>query len=90
MEVASPLTFGHVQAGTKRRFACSPILDASMGVESSAVDDYTMEETSNYGHATKKRRRFGSSEGFEGKNHIAASQFISSLPPSQPVSNHGK
>ncbi len=62
MEVASPLTFGHVpvpvQAGKKRRFDCSPLLDATMATETNAVDDFTMEECNNFGHAMKKRRRF--------------------------------
>jgi len=58
MEVASPLPFSHAQAGNKRRFACSPIMDApgAMGMDASN-DDYAMDD-SGYAHSFK-RRRFG-------------------------------
>lgn len=75
MEVASPLPFNHVQAGNKRRFACSPIVDApAMGMEASS-DDYAMDDSSGYGHSFK-RRRFGSSENME------MNQSSSSILPS--------
>lgn len=91
MEVASPLTFGHVQAGTKRRFACSPILDSSMGVESNAVSDFTMDECNPYGNAMKKRRRFGSSDSFEMNNQSAVSSpspFAASFASPQSGGGH--
>lgn len=50
MEVASPLTFGHVKAGSKRRLACSP-LDTS-----ATVDDYAMDDSASYGQSFKRRR----------------------------------
>lgn len=87
MEVASPLTFGHVQAGAKRRFACSPILDAAMGVESSAIDDYTVDERNNYGHTLKKRRRCGPNDGLE-MNHSTTTSPFNSFSP-QTGGNHG-
>jgi hypothetical protein len=67
MEVASPLTFGHVSAGSKRRFTCSPILDTphgSVGLDAASTDDYAMDESSAYGQ-NFKRRRFGSGESSE-------------------------
>lgn len=88
MEVASPLTFGHVQAGAKRRFACSPILDTAMGVESSAVDDYTMDDRNPFGHSVKKRRRCGPNEGFEMNQSASASPFSSFSSP-QTGGSHG-
>ena len=86
MEVASPLTFGYVQSGTKRRFACSPILDATMGLESSPVDDYKMDDCATYGHALKKRRRIGSNEEMNNLTSLSSNTF----PPPQTVSSHGK
>ncbi len=86
MEVASPLTFSHVQAGTKRRFACSPILDAAMGVESN-TDDYAMDDCSHYGH--KKRRRFGSSDGFE-TNQPTTPSTLTTLASPHTSGSHGK
>jgi hypothetical protein len=80
MEVASPLSFGHVQTGSKRRFVCSPILDATMGVESSTVDDFNMDDGSSFGHALKKRRRLGSNDCFDA-NHLTPSPFASSPLP---------
>jgi len=57
MEVASPLPFA---TGNKRRFACSPNVDAAvMGMDVSS-DDYAMEDSS--GYHSFKRRRFGSSD----------------------------
>lgn len=55
MEVASPLTFGHVKAGSKRRFAtCSPLDTA---IEPHApVDDYAMDDSAAYGSSFKRRR----------------------------------
>jgi hypothetical protein len=50
MEVASPLAFGHVKAGSKRRLACSP-LDTS-----ATVDDYAMDDSASYGQSFKRRR----------------------------------
>jgi len=48
MEVASPLPFGHnVQAGSKRRFACSPIVDDTQEA---------MDESAGYGNPFKRRR----------------------------------
>jgi hypothetical protein len=71
MEVASPLSFGHVQAGSKRRFACS--IDASMGVETGA-DDHQMDDNNMpYGHALKKRRFAGSNECFDMNDNPAPS-----------------
>jgi hypothetical protein len=90
MEVASPLPFGHVQAGSKRRFACSPLHDASMGVESNTVGDYTMDDCNPYGHALKKRRRFGANEGFEMNQSTATSSPFTSFTSPQSGVNHGK
>jgi hypothetical protein len=78
MEVASPLTFGRVEAGSKRRFACSPIIDATMTVESGAGDDHIMDET--YGHVVKRRRRHGSPE-FLNTNVMTASPFTAFPSP---------
>jgi len=65
MEVASPLTFGHVQVGSKRRFACSPILDTQMGVDNNNnVDDFAMDDCNAFSH-TFKRRRCGSPDNLE-------------------------
>ena len=47
MEVASPLTFGHVPAGSKRRYACSPIMDDTQDA---------MDESAGFGHSYKRRR----------------------------------
>ncbi len=80
MEVASPLSFGHVQTGTKRRFVCSPILDATMGVESSTIDDFNMDDGNSFGHALKKRRRLGSNDCLDA-NHVTHSPFASSPLP---------
>jgi hypothetical protein len=86
MEVASPLTFGRVEAGSKRRFACSPIIDATMTVESGAGDDHIMDET--YGHVVKRRRRHGSPE-FLNTNVMTASPFTA-FPSPQVEIVHGK
>lgn len=54
MEVASPLTFGHVKAGSKRRFAtCSPLNTPAIEPN---VDDYAMDDSSAYGSSFKRRR----------------------------------
>ena len=86
MEVASPLTFGHVpvQAGKKRRFDCSPLLDATMGVETNGVDDYKMDECSPFGHTTKKRRRFSN----DGDTNQFASLAI--MTPPSTIANQCK
>lgn len=84
MEVASPLTFTHVQAGTKRRFACSPILDATMGVESN-TDDYAMDDCNPYGH--KKRRRCGPSDSFE-TNQSTMSSTVTTFASPQTSGSH--
>jgi len=64
MEVASPLPFTHSQAGNKRRFVCSPNVDAQgIGMDVSS-DDYTMDDSSGYSHSFK-RRRFGSSDNMD-------------------------
>jgi len=78
MEVASPLPFSHSQAGNKRRFACSPIVDATAmaGIDASSSDDYAMDDSSGYGHSFK-RRRFGSSENMDMNQ---PSQLSSILP----------
>lgn len=56
MEVASPLTFAHVKAGSKRRFACSPLDSPGVvGIETN-VDDYAMDDCTTFGHSFKKRR----------------------------------
>jgi hypothetical protein len=56
MEVASPLTFSHVKAGAKRRFACSPLDSPNVvGIESH-TDDYAMDDCATFGHSFKKRR----------------------------------
>mmetsp|Transcript_4510 Transcript_4510/g.6618 ORF Transcript_4510/g.6618 Transcript_4510/m.6618 type:complete len:223 (-) Transcript_4510:131-799(-) len=84
MEVASPLTFTHVQAGSKRRFACSPILDTAVGVESN-TDDYAMDDCNHYGH--KKRRRFGPSDGFE-TNQSTTPSTINTFATPQTGTSH--
>jgi len=83
MEVASPLPFNHAaQAGNKRRFVCSPIMDApaSMGMDASSslgTEDYAMDDSSGYGHSFK-RRRFGSSETMDGINQSSSSSIVAS------------
>mmetsp|Transcript_22730 Transcript_22730/g.21862 ORF Transcript_22730/g.21862 Transcript_22730/m.21862 type:complete len:228 (-) Transcript_22730:40-723(-) len=65
MEVASPLPFGRVQTGAKRRFACSPIVDTHrLGMEV-AVDDFSMVEDNSCFGKSVKRRRFAPNDGFD-------------------------
>lgn len=80
MEVASPLTFGHVKTGTKRRFATR--LDAAIDAN---VDDYAMDDSNAYGQSFKKRR-CGNHE--MAMNHLVASDHTNpfgstslSIPP---------
>ena len=59
--VASPLTFNHSMSLTKRRRACSPMVD--IGTDSGTSDDFIMTDDSQYHHI--KKRRIGSmDEGF--------------------------
>jgi len=51
MEVASPIIFGHVKAGAKRRLACSP-LDTT----ANNMDDFAMDESASFGQSFKRRR----------------------------------
>ncbi len=89
MEVASPLTFGHVKAGSKRRFACSP-LDAPAAMDTtSAMDDSSAFHAQNF-----KRRRCGDTEmgnhnnngGFTAFGTASASPFVSPFGQSQALS----
>jgi hypothetical protein len=76
MEVASPLTFTHAQ-GAKRRFACSPLMDTSVGVEGTDEDFNMSEEGPSFTNSFKRRRRF-SNDGND-----------PSFPlPSNPFSSH--
>lgn len=56
MEVASPLTFAHVKAGAKRRFACSPLDQTALVGIDGHVDDYAMDDCTSYGQSFKRRR----------------------------------
>ncbi len=79
MEVASPLPFGHVKAGSKRRFAtCSP-LDAPIEAH---VDDYAMDESAAYG-SSFKRRRCGDMEMSVAPSATANAPFGSAPSPQQ-------
>jgi len=89
MEVASPLTFGHVKAGSKRRFACSP-LDAPAAMDTtSAMDDSSAFHAQNF-----KRRRCGDTEmgnhnnngGFAPFGTASTSPFASPFGQSQALS----
>jgi len=85
MEVASPLPFSHAPAGNKRRFVCSPIMDAAPAMKMDASsDDYAMDDSSGYGHSFK-RRRFGSSENMDTNQSSSiivpsATSFMASMP----------
>mmetsp|Transcript_6472 Transcript_6472/g.9469 ORF Transcript_6472/g.9469 Transcript_6472/m.9469 type:complete len:208 (+) Transcript_6472:125-748(+) len=56
MEVASPLTFGHVKAGNKRRFACSPLVDPAMSIDAPMAMDESQSHAAPYGQKLKRRR----------------------------------
>mmetsp|Transcript_11247 Transcript_11247/g.21038 ORF Transcript_11247/g.21038 Transcript_11247/m.21038 type:complete len:208 (+) Transcript_11247:156-779(+) len=95
MEVASPLTFAHVKAGSKRRFACSPLdSPAVVGIEAN-VDDYAMDDCTDFGHSFKKRRcddvdincnspsppqPFGSSHSFNSSFSVANKRYRNDEP----------
>ena len=56
MEVASPIPFPYSQGGTKRRFACSPMIDTTIGVE--PTEEFSMaDDSTSCHHAFKRRRR---------------------------------
>jgi hypothetical protein len=74
MEVASPITFGHATAGTKRHLPCTSAFDKQnrsplAGMDSS--DDYMQQRSF-------KRRRFAVDESMEGdsENSINHSSFL--------------
>lgn len=57
MEVASPLTFGHVNAGNKRRFtSCSPLVDPAMAIDAPMAMDESQSHSAPYGQKLKRRR----------------------------------
>lgn len=57
MEVASPLTFGHVKTGNKRRFAsCSPLVDPAMSIDAPMAMDESQSHSGPYGQKLKRRR----------------------------------
>jgi len=75
MEVASPLPFTHANAGSKRRFACSPLHDSVQMDAVSSMEDSNMDDSICYG-PNYKRRRFGSSPA---ENEVGGANFV---PPS--------
>lgn len=86
MEVVSPLTgFARSNQGGKRRFACSPIHDATTattvtnGLESS--DDFDMDDCSSFGFQPSKRRRKQSNEAGGDSNPFLQAADKWSLSP---------
>eukprot|EP00978_Attheya_sp_CCMP212_P047119 scaffold421233_cov53-Attheya_sp.AAC.2 len=75
MEVASPLTFTHAQ-GAKRRFACSPLMDTSVGVEGTDEDFNMSEEGPSFTNSFKRRRRF-SNDGNDASFPVPSNPFSS-------------
>jgi hypothetical protein len=81
MEVASPLTFDHTVAGTKRQFPCSPFDTTNRsqfaGIESS--DEFVQQRSF-------KRRRFSVDESMEGdsENTVNQSPFLSHSAHQKP------
>ena len=68
MEVVSPFSFARANQSGKRRFACSPIHDATTtnvaGVLESS-EDFDMDDCSGFGFQATKRRRKLPNEGAE-------------------------
>jgi len=96
MEVASPLQFNHVQAGSKRAFSCSTIVEAAgNGMMDATSEDYSMDVSSSYVHSFK-RRRFGSgdimetshksNETFNGFASPQPSTLVDTLSPTRSAS----
>lgn len=81
MEVASPLTFDHTVAGTKRQFPCSPFDTTNRspfaGMES--PDEFVQQRSF-------KRRRFAVDESMEGdsENTVNQSPFLSHSANQKP------
>lgn len=69
MEVVSPLSFARANQSGKRRFACSPIHDATTTNVANVIDssgDFDMDDCSGYGYqATKRRRKLSNNDGVD-------------------------
>ena len=83
MEVASPLTFGHVKAGGKRRF---PLDTPAIGIDAHHVDDFAMDDSSAgaYGQSFKRRRCDNNMEMNYAGPVIASNPFASASPFGSP------
>jgi len=68
MEVASPLSFGHTPAGSKRQFPCTPVTfdTTNRSPFGDSADDFL--------HQRFKRRRFAVDESMDGDNENTVNQ----------------
>mmetsp|Transcript_8563 Transcript_8563/g.18381 ORF Transcript_8563/g.18381 Transcript_8563/m.18381 type:complete len:229 (-) Transcript_8563:199-885(-) len=81
MEVVSPLNFPHSNQNGKRRFACSPIRDASSTNVANVLDssdDFEMDDSAGFGfQASKRRRKLSNDVGVDSRSQWAVSSFAS-------------
>mmetsp|Transcript_23329 Transcript_23329/g.57409 ORF Transcript_23329/g.57409 Transcript_23329/m.57409 type:complete len:212 (+) Transcript_23329:232-867(+) len=82
MEVASPLSFGHTAAGTKRQFPCTPVTfdTTNRSPFAESADDFLHQRSF-------KRRRFAVDESMEGdtENAVNQSPFINHQAFQKPL-----
>lgn len=69
MEVASPISFTPVQAGTKRPYVCSPLMEASGPVSNMDVSEDSMLQPN------LKRRRFAANDSTQHSTSAASMIF---------------